>query len=94
MGMSYLVNLNMELKEKFELAALNSKSLSERPSNEILLKLYGLYKQAIEGDNNQPEPGGFDFKAIAKHQAWKSLSGKKREDAMQEYVDLVGTLMA
>ena len=82
----------MELKEKFEQAVKNSQSLSERPNNEILLKLYGLYKQALEGDNSQPEPEGFDFKAIAKHQSWKSLGGKNREEAMQEYVDLVDSL--
>lgn len=85
--------VNVELKEKFEQAVQNSKNLSEKPGNEILLKLYGLYKQAKEGDNDQPEPGGFDFKAIAKHQAWKSLSGKRQEQAMQEYVDLVNSLM-
>ena len=82
----------MELAQEFEQAALDSKNLDERPSNEILLKLYGLFKQAKEGDNDQSEPSGFDFKAIAKHQAWKSLSGKSSDEAMREYVELVNSL--
>jgi len=83
----------MALTPEFEQAVQDSQSLPERPGNEILLNLYGLFKQAREGDNNQSEPAGFDFKAIAKHQAWKSLSGKSSEDAMREYVDLVKSLM-
>ncbi len=83
----------MELREKFDQAVENSQNLSEKPGNEILLKMYGLYKQAREGDNIHPEPGGFDFKAVAKHRAWKSLAGQKREEAMQEYIDLIGSLM-
>ena len=82
----------MSLIEDFELAAKNSTQLPERPNNENLLKLYGLYKQATEGDNTGDKPGGFDFKALAKHEAWSSLKGKSKEDAMQEYVDLVNRL--
>ena len=39
----------MELKEQFEAAVANSKSLPEKPSNDVLLQLYSLYKQSIEG---------------------------------------------
>ena len=35
---------------KFEEAVAKSKTLTERPSNDILLKLYALYKQVTEGD--------------------------------------------
>jgi acyl-CoA-binding protein len=35
----------MELKEQFEQAAAGSKTLSEKPSNDVLLQLYSLYKQ-------------------------------------------------
>ena len=47
-----------------EAVALTQKFTS-RPSNEELLRLYGLYKQATEGDNEEERPGGFDFKAAA-----------------------------
>ncbi|NBR37134.1 MAG: acyl-CoA-binding protein, partial [Chitinophagales bacterium] len=36
----------MELKEQFEQAVAQSKLLTTRPSNETLLQLYALYKQA------------------------------------------------
>ncbi|HNJ57777.1 MAG TPA: acyl-CoA-binding protein, partial [Chitinophagaceae bacterium] len=39
----------MDIKQLFELAVTNSKTLTEKPNNEILLQLYSLYKQATEG---------------------------------------------
>ena len=80
----------MELKEQFEAAVINSKSLPEKPSNDVLLQLYSLYKQSTEGDVNVEVPSNpFDFVAKAKYTAWEELNGKPKETAMQEYVDLV-----
>ncbi|WP_020526698.1 acyl-CoA-binding protein [Flexithrix dorotheae] len=79
----------MELEKEFEEAQKLVKELSERPTNEELLKLYGLFKQATEGDVQTERPGGFDFKAQFKHDAWASLAGKSKEDAMTEYIELV-----
>jgi diazepam-binding inhibitor (GABA receptor modulator, acyl-CoA-binding protein) len=84
----------VSLPENFNAAVLRSKELSSRPSNEDLLKLYALYKQATEGDVSGERPGGFDFKAIAKFDAWQSRKGKNKDEAMQEYVTLVNTLSA
>lgn len=78
--------------QEFEEAVKKSKDLPQRPSNEELLKLYALYKQATDGDNNEERPGGFDFKAIAKHNAWEEEKGKSKEDAMNEYITLVNNL--
>jgi diazepam-binding inhibitor (GABA receptor modulating acyl-CoA-binding protein) len=83
----------MELKAIFEQAVANSKLLAEKPDNETLLKLYALYKQATEGDNTAEGPSNpFDFVAKFKHEAWAKLAGTAKEDAMQQYVDLVNTL--
>ena len=83
----------MELTAQFEAAAEASKALSERPSNETLLQLYSLYKQATEGDIHVDAPSNpFDFVSRAKYEAWSSLKGKSRESAMQEYIDLVNKL--
>ena len=83
----------MELKEQFEKAAADSKTLSERPGNEILLQLYSLYKQGSEGNVNiDPPSNPFDFVAKAKYDAWAGLKGKTKEEAMQEYVALVQKL--
>jgi acyl-CoA-binding protein len=40
-----------DLNAAFEAAVKNSTSISERPDNATLLKIYALYKQATEGDN-------------------------------------------
>jgi diazepam-binding inhibitor (GABA receptor modulator, acyl-CoA-binding protein) len=82
----------MELKPLFDQAVADSKSLSDRPSNETLLQLYSLFKQATEGDANGEAPNMFDFVAKAKYEAWSSLKGKSTEAAMQEYINLVNKL--
>lgn len=84
----------MELTLQFEQAVADSKNLSERPSNETLLQLYSLYKQATEGDVNGDAPNMFDFVAKAKYEAWSSLQGKSKEDAKREYIELVRKLKA
>ncbi len=82
----------MELKQAFEEAAREVQKLSKRPSNDVLLKLYALYKQGSEGDVSGDRPSGFDFKGAAKYDAWAKLKGKSKEEAQQAYVDLVGSL--
>lgn len=80
------------LIDDFNTAVARSKELTKRPTNEELLNLYGLFKQATEGDVNEDRPGGFDFKAIAKHDAWASFKGKTKDQAMESYVALMNTL--
>jgi acyl-CoA-binding protein len=83
----------MELQQQFEDAVATSKTLAERPDNETLLKLYSLYKQATDGDNVGDAPSNpFDFVNKAKHNAWESLKGTTKDNAMQQYMDLVKQL--
>ncbi|MCG8307699.1 MAG: acyl-CoA-binding protein [Cytophagales bacterium] len=82
----------MNLNEIFERSVEQVQSLPSRPSNENLLKLYGFYKQATEGDITGDRPGGFDFKAIAKYDSWASLKGMAKEEAMKSYINLVNSL--
>lgn len=83
----------MELKEQFEQAAVESKALPTKPSNETLLQLYSLYKQGSIGDiNTEPPSNPFDFVAKAKYDAWAALKGKSNDDAMKGYVELVNKL--
>lgn len=81
-----------DLKARFEQAVANSKTLSERPDNSTLLKIYSLYKQATEGDNEEPKPGMTDIVARAKWDAWKKLEGTTADEAMQKYIDLIDEL--
>lgn len=82
----------MSLVEDFNNAVSTSKELTKRPSNKELLALYSLFKQGSEGDVSGERPGGFDFKAIAKYDAWAARKGISKEDAMQQYVDLMKKL--
>lgn len=83
----------MNLQEQFQNAVAESKTLSEKPSNETLLQLYSLYKQGTEGDiNTDPPTNPFDFVAKAKYEAWSGLKGKSKEEAMQNYINLIDRL--
>ncbi|MGE5235185.1 MAG: acyl-CoA-binding protein [Acidobacteriota bacterium] len=81
----------MTVQTEFEQAKARAKSLPEQP-NEVLLQLYGLFKQSTAGDVSGEEPGTFDFVGKAKYDAWASRRGMTREEAMTEYVALVNTL--
>jgi acyl-CoA-binding protein len=83
-----------DLKASFEQAAKDVQSLSERPDNDTLLRLYAFYKQGSEGDVTGPKPGFFDFVGTAKYEAWAKLKGTSQDEAKQKYVDLVKKLTA
>jgi acyl-CoA-binding protein len=83
----------MTLEQQFQQAADRSKSMTRRPPNEELLELYGLFKQGSEGDVTGERPAGFDFKGMAKFDAWASRKGMSKEEAMQQYVALVDRLI-
>ncbi len=83
-----------DLKTSFEAAVANSKTLSERPDNATLLKLYALYKQATTGDVEGKRPGFTDMVGRAKYDAWAAIKGTPSEEAMSDYVALVDSLQA
>jgi acyl-CoA-binding protein len=83
-----------DLKQDFEQAAKDVQSLSERPDNDTLLKLYALYKQGSEGDVSGDKPGFFDFVGTAKYEAWGKLKGTSQDAAKQQYIALVKKLTA
>jgi diazepam-binding inhibitor (GABA receptor modulating acyl-CoA-binding protein) len=81
-----------DLEKKFEAAAKQAKALKERPSDENLLKMYALYKQATSGDVSGSRPGMFDLVGKAKFDAWEEQKGTSKEAAMKAYVKLVESL--
>ncbi len=83
-----------DLKQNFEQAAKDVKTLSSRPDNFTLLELYSLFKQGSEGDVTGKRPGMMDFKGRAKFDAWAKLKGTDQDAAMQSYIDLVNRLLA
>ncbi|PIG07379.1 acyl-CoA-binding protein [Comamonas sp. 26] len=81
-----------DLNTTFEEAVKNSTSISERPDNATLLKIYGLYKQATDGDNETKKPSFTDMVARAKWDAWAKLEGTSSDEAKQLYIDLIASL--
>lgn len=81
-----------ELQQAFENAAQQAQSLSQRPDNDTLLKLYALYKQATKGDASGKRPGMFDMVGRAKYDAWAAMQGVPQDEAMQQYIQLVESL--
>lgn len=81
-----------EIQTQFEKAAAEVLELSKRPDDQTLLKLYGLYKQATEGNLKGKRPGFTDVKGRAKFDAWARYRGKSQDWAKGEYVRLVGLL--
>lgn len=82
----------MALEDDFQAAAALSKTLTARPSNDDLLALYSLFKQASKGDVSGKRPGMFDMVGRAKYDAWAARKGTSKEDAMNEYIALVTKL--
>jgi len=82
------------LADRFKAAKAAVEKLPARPTNDQLLDLYGLYKQATEGDVSGSRPGLFDLKGRAKFDAWASRKGLAKDDAMKKYVALVDGLVA
>ncbi|MCY7420508.1 MAG: acyl-CoA-binding protein [Chitinophagaceae bacterium] len=77
----------------FQQAVIDSKQLPEKPSNDMLLQLYSLYKQATDGDVSGEAPSNpFDFVAKAKYEAWTLLKGKRTDEAQEAYINLVNSL--
>ena len=81
-----------DLQARFEETVKNSTSLGERPDNATLLKIYALYKQATEGDNEGKKPSFTDMVARAKWDAWAKLEGTTSDEAKQQYIDLIESL--
>lgn len=85
--------MDQTLKSLFDKAVEESKTLTERPDNDTLLKLYSLFKQSTEGDcTGEPPSNPFDFVNKAKYEAWFGLRGTQTDSAMQEYIELVNKL--
>jgi len=81
-----------DLQQRFDDAVAESKKLPQRPDNNTMLKLYALYKQGTIGDAGGERPGLGDLIGRAKYDAWFAIAGTSKEQAMQQYVELVDTL--
>lgn len=79
-----------DLKQRFEQAVDKVRNAPEdgefKPSNDYKLRMYGLYRQATDGDVQGKKPGLLNPVARYKWQAWKDEYGTSAEDAMTQYI--------
>lgn len=76
----------------FQTAAENIKKLTKKPTDDELLVIYALFKQATEGDVTGDRPGFFSPKERAKYDARDKIKGKSKEQARAEYIEAANNL--
>lgn len=81
-----------QIKVDFEKACSDIKNVSGL-DNDTMLNLYGLYKQALEGDCNTDKPSFFDPKGQAKWTAWNENKGMDTVTAMRRYTRKVKSIL-
>ncbi len=79
----------MSQSRSFEKAARRIKTLTQKPDDATLLRLYSLYKQAKKGDVQGQLPIAEGMVAAAKWKAWKKRAGMSSDEAMSSYIELV-----
>jgi diazepam-binding inhibitor (GABA receptor modulator, acyl-CoA-binding protein) len=83
-----------DLDERFEQAQADVKTLTTRPSNDQLLTLYALFKQATAGEASAAKkPGRFDLVGKAKYDAWSKLAETPADEAKTRYIATVDGLL-
>ncbi|KAA3674387.1 uncharacterized protein DEA37_0013591 [Paragonimus westermani] len=80
--------------QNFNTAADNVKHLKKRPSDNELLSLYGLFKQATQGDNTTGQPSVLSVKDRSKWNAWNSHKGLSKKEAQEKYVQIANDIIA
>lgn len=82
--------MSKTLKQQFEAAVEKVRTApsdgSFKPGNEYKLKMYALYRQAVDGDVQGKRPGMLDIVGRYKFDAWAAMKGTGREAAMQQYI--------
>ena len=82
----------MSLQEEFDATVKRVNGLPSAPPNNVMLDLYGLYKQATVGDATGKRPGITDLRGRAKFDAWAGRKGMSKDDAMRAYIKAAGSL--
>ena len=60
-------------------------------SNDKKLSFYKYFKQATEGDVTGSQPWAVQLEARAKWDAWNSVKGMSKDEAMHRYIDLLAS---
>jgi pimeloyl-ACP methyl ester carboxylesterase/acyl-CoA-binding protein len=82
-------SLQLRFEAAVEKVASAPKDGPMKPSNEMKLRMYALYRQARDGDVQGKRPGMMDVVGRFKYDAWAELKGLSREEAMRRYTEEV-----
>jgi len=87
------MNINSDLKRKFEKYILKVKKL-EYVNNNDKLYLYSHYKQALNGNNINEKPSILNRADMEKWKAWNNIKDTDKEESMKKYIKKVKQLYA
>ncbi len=83
--------IDPQIKAIFEEVVQRANKLPNQPP-EVLLEMYGLYKQALKGDVAGKRPGRIKIRETYKYDTWASRKGMSQEEAMKAYIELIKKL--
>lgn len=82
------IDLDSQFKKAFERVS----NVEEKIPLDVMLSLYAYYKQAVKGDHFSFNAGK-DVKSAFKFNAWLQLKGMSEDEAKQEYINLVNSIL-
>ncbi|MCD8412360.1 acyl-CoA-binding protein [Tenacibaculum finnmarkense] len=87
-----LNTLDIQFKEAYEKAS----SIKEKLPPDTMLRLYSYYKQAVKGDLfplNDNDNDNDNLRNGFKFNAWIQLRGMNENQAKQEYINLINSII-
>jgi acyl-CoA-binding protein len=81
-----------DLDIRFQKAYKEASKLKEKLPPDVMLKLYAYYKQAVKGDHFSFNTNN-GLRNAFKFNAWMQLKGMSEDQAKQEYINLVNSII-
>jgi diazepam-binding inhibitor (GABA receptor modulating acyl-CoA-binding protein) len=84
--------MNDEIDNEFQNSVRKVNNMKNRIMYDDFIVIYGLYKQALFGNNIVGKPYWFFFHKVAKWNSWKRHIGKTKNDAKKTYINIVNLI--
>ena len=83
------------VEDRYVAAVATSKTLKQKPTDNELLHMYGMFKYVKEGNATGSAPN-FLWNAAGNYKwnEWQKYDGRAADDVREEYITYVGTLVA
>ncbi len=85
--------MTTDLDKKFKEAFNKVSKINKDLPPDVLLRLYAYYKQATKGDRFSVNDAEDDIKSAFKFNAWIQLRGMDENQAKEEYIELVNSII-